>query len=304
MDPPKGTHSASSSLSFNDDTSPAAAPPPRSLLSLRPLRSRIRFADLFFARRGPSATEIISVNRQRVPRPSTASRAVPVPVPAASLPPPPPSPPSSRWASNMPPPPSPPPTRPLPDTPASPPALAGIVFSSVSPATPADELTAHRCFYFAAHHCNGWVFGGAHGDTCDNCAVRLLRRPLPCLATAFTDGCCSPPPGRGILWRSVGSMVVMVPLLAAGTDAGFAALKGIAHGITDGWRRTNRMAHRQRAQTASTGTDRTTAFVFSLLLPFVFSLLLRSDTEYGVLSPMYYLPRVHVVTIRVLILAV
>ena len=41
------------------------------------------------------------------------------------------------------------------------------------PAPPAKEITCHRCYYFAARHCNGWVMDGSHGDACEQCLVRF-----------------------------------------------------------------------------------------------------------------------------------
>nr|POE54528.1 hypothetical protein CFP56_41466 [Quercus suber] len=37
------------------------------------------------------------------------------------------------------------------------------------PTLPAQELSCHRCYYFAARNCNGWVMGGDHGDSCETC---------------------------------------------------------------------------------------------------------------------------------------
>ena len=34
-----------------------------------------------------------------------------------------------------------------------------------------EQLHCHRCYYFAARHCNGWVMGGTHGDACEQCLV-------------------------------------------------------------------------------------------------------------------------------------
>ncbi|EMC93319.1 hypothetical protein BAUCODRAFT_150667 [Baudoinia panamericana UAMH 10762] len=31
------------------------------------------------------------------------------------------------------------------------------------------ELSCHRCYYFAARNCNGFVMGGKHGDACEQC---------------------------------------------------------------------------------------------------------------------------------------
>ncbi|KAF2774581.1 hypothetical protein EJ03DRAFT_347173 [Teratosphaeria nubilosa] len=38
-----------------------------------------------------------------------------------------------------------------------------------APLSPAQEIKCHRCYYFAARHCNGWVMGGNHGDACEQC---------------------------------------------------------------------------------------------------------------------------------------
>ncbi|KAK3075750.1 hypothetical protein LTR53_000688 [Teratosphaeriaceae sp. CCFEE 6253] len=38
-----------------------------------------------------------------------------------------------------------------------------------APAYVAQELGCHRCYYFAARNCNGWVMGGSHGDSCEQC---------------------------------------------------------------------------------------------------------------------------------------
>lgn len=45
----------------------------------------------------------------------------------------------------------------------------------------AEELKCQPCYYFAARNCNGYVFGGSHGDACETCAVGanlLLRRDI------------------------------------------------------------------------------------------------------------------------------
>ena len=39
------------------------------------------------------------------------------------------------------------------------------------PAPKTEELRCQPCYYFAARNCNGYVFGGAHGDACENCLV-------------------------------------------------------------------------------------------------------------------------------------
>lgn len=57
-------------------------------------------------------------------------------------------------------------------------------------ARPAQELSCHRCYYFAARNCNGWVMGGSHGDACESCAV---SRSTTTLFMTMTD---SPPASR------------------------------------------------------------------------------------------------------------
>lgn len=41
-----------------------------------------------------------------------------------------------------------------------------------APAMKMQQLHCTPCYYFAARNCNGYVFGGSHGDACENCAVR------------------------------------------------------------------------------------------------------------------------------------
>lgn len=43
------------------------------------------------------------------------------------------------------------------------------------PVEPAKEMSCHRCYYFAARNCNGWVMGGTHGDACEQCLVSSER---------------------------------------------------------------------------------------------------------------------------------
>lgn len=55
-------------------------------------------------------------------------------------------------------------------------AQAQMYASKPLPAAPsakAEELRCQPCYYFAARNCNGYVFGGAHGDACENCLVSL-----------------------------------------------------------------------------------------------------------------------------------
>lgn len=40
------------------------------------------------------------------------------------------------------------------------------------PASKPEQLHCTPCYYFAARNCNGYVFGGSHGDACESCAVR------------------------------------------------------------------------------------------------------------------------------------
>jgi len=42
-----------------------------------------------------------------------------------------------------------------------------------APIPPAQELSCHRCYYYAARNCKGWVLGGSHGDACEQCLVRF-----------------------------------------------------------------------------------------------------------------------------------
>lgn len=42
-----------------------------------------------------------------------------------------------------------------------------------APVSKAPELQCQPCYYFAARNCNGYVLGGAHGDSCENCLVRI-----------------------------------------------------------------------------------------------------------------------------------
>ncbi|KAK0911419.1 hypothetical protein LTR02_003350 [Friedmanniomyces endolithicus] len=39
----------------------------------------------------------------------------------------------------------------------------------LAPVCVAQELGCHRCYYFAARNCHGWVMGGSHGDACEQC---------------------------------------------------------------------------------------------------------------------------------------
>ncbi|KAF2725742.1 hypothetical protein K431DRAFT_48863 [Polychaeton citri CBS 116435] len=39
----------------------------------------------------------------------------------------------------------------------------------LEPSEPAQELSCHRCYYFAARNCHGWVMGGGSGDACETC---------------------------------------------------------------------------------------------------------------------------------------
>jgi hypothetical protein len=50
-----------------------------------------------------------------------------------------------------------------------------------APPVPSMPLNCHRCYYFAARHCNGWVMGGKHGDACETCLVspRCCRQGIP-----------------------------------------------------------------------------------------------------------------------------
>jgi hypothetical protein len=38
-------------------------------------------------------------------------------------------------------------------------------------AAPSQELTCHRCYYFAARNCKGWTMGGSSNDACEACLV-------------------------------------------------------------------------------------------------------------------------------------
>lgn len=48
-----------------------------------------------------------------------------------------------------------------------------------APASSAHELPCHRCYYFAARNCNGYVMGGSHGDACEQCLVRFVQASWP-----------------------------------------------------------------------------------------------------------------------------
>ena len=37
------------------------------------------------------------------------------------------------------------------------------------------ELTCHRCYYFAARNCKGWTMGGSSNDACEACLVSFYR---------------------------------------------------------------------------------------------------------------------------------
>lgn len=57
---------------------------------------------------------------------------------------------------------------------SSPPRKGSITKDKPLPTAPvqtAQEVTCHRCYYFAARNCNGWVMGGHHGDACEQCLV-------------------------------------------------------------------------------------------------------------------------------------
>lgn len=43
----------------------------------------------------------------------------------------------------------------------------------VAPQQVAMELQCHRCYYYAARNCNGWVMGGTTSDACEQCLVRI-----------------------------------------------------------------------------------------------------------------------------------
>lgn len=39
------------------------------------------------------------------------------------------------------------------------------------------ELTCHRCYYFAARNCKGWTMGGSSNDACEACLVSFTLAP-------------------------------------------------------------------------------------------------------------------------------
>ena len=57
----------------------------------------------------------------------------------------------------------------------SPPRKGHPITSKPLPAAPVQqtELKCQPCYYFTARNCNGYVFGGSHGDACENCAVSI-----------------------------------------------------------------------------------------------------------------------------------
>ena len=67
--------------------------------------------------------------------------------------------------------------------------LPATPYSAKPPSTPftpmpkVDELRCQPCYYYAARHCNGYVFGGSHGDACENCLVRCTPNYISCFNT-------------------------------------------------------------------------------------------------------------------------
>lgn len=56
-------------------------------------------------------------------------------------------------------------TNPLPPLPAH----------AIPPPVQSQELTCHRCYYFAARNCKGWTMGGSSNDACETCLVSFGR---------------------------------------------------------------------------------------------------------------------------------
>lgn len=52
-------------------------------------------------------------------------------------------------------------SKPLPPLPAQ----------AIPPPVQTQELTCHRCYYFAARNCKGWTMGGSSNDACEACLV-------------------------------------------------------------------------------------------------------------------------------------
>lgn len=169
--PSPGVHSASSSISSSSSSTldlRSAQAPTRPLSpafeeddnagSVRSLRlnlsPRFNVRNMFNRRTYPSAREISTK--------SSSSSAAPVP---------------SRQALRR-------PSLPRLQTSFSSPPRRGSAQKEkplpAAPVQPAREVTCHRCYYFAARNCNGWVMDGTHGDACEQCLVRCrfnhLRR--------------------------------------------------------------------------------------------------------------------------------
>ena len=49
--------------------------------------------------------------------------------------------------------------------------LPAIPIPETESATKTQELTCHRCYYFAARNCKGWTMGGSSEDACEACLV-------------------------------------------------------------------------------------------------------------------------------------
>lgn len=46
---------------------------------------------------------------------------------------------------------------------------------AILPPVQFQELTCHRCYYFAARNCKGWTMGGSFNDACETCLVSSDR---------------------------------------------------------------------------------------------------------------------------------
>jgi hypothetical protein len=49
--------------------------------------------------------------------------------------------------------------------------LPALPTQETQSAVQAQELTCHRCYYFAARNCKGWTMGGSSNDACEACLV-------------------------------------------------------------------------------------------------------------------------------------
>jgi hypothetical protein len=49
--------------------------------------------------------------------------------------------------------------------------LPALPTQETQSAVQTQELTCHRCYYFAARNCKGWTMGGSSNDACEACLV-------------------------------------------------------------------------------------------------------------------------------------